>query len=180
MEPSVIPKPPKTPELVPVFLINLKLNGAPEQIFANATRNKVLNLAQVIDGTITTVPNKYNLELDVKNVHGFDDITNHIADGYSELDCKLYGTTHDGAGVYVTYYGLVHMLKPTVDVLTSESSTSEIEDVYLTCNPHIHFDELVADKYKWAIKENFIGKGRFVRDASGTLYVQYFVYVIRH
>lgn len=180
MDPSVIPQIPQAPEVVPVFLINLKLKGAPEQVFANATRNKVLNLAHVVDGAITTIPNKYNLEFDVKDVHGFDDITFHIADGYSELDCKLYGTTPEGAGVSVNYYGAVQMLKPTVDVLTNQSLTSAFEEVQIANNPRVQLDELAADKYKWAIQENLYGKGRFVRDAAGSLYVQYVVHVIRY
>lgn len=179
MDPSVVPQVHKSPELEPVFLINLKLKENPAKAFANSTRNKVLALATVVDGTITSVPNKYNYELDVKNVHGFDDITNNIADNYNELDCKLYGSTPEGAGVYVTYYGLIKLLQPTVDVLTEKSSTSNFEDTYVTCNPRFHLDEDVADKYKWVIQENLYGKGRFVRDASGTLYVQYYVYVVR-
>lgn len=179
MDPAVVPTLPKTPELEPVFLVNLKLNGPPSPVFTNSTRNKALVLANVSDGKISTVKNKYGYELEVENITGFDDITNNIADGYNELDCKLYGKTPEGAGVYITYYGLIKLLEPTVDVLTGKSSTSNFEDTYVTCNPRVHFDGQVADKYKWAIQENLFGKGRFVKDESGGLYVQYFVYVVR-
>lgn len=179
MDSAVIPSLPKTPELVPVFLINLKLEGSPDEVFTNRNRNKALVLAHVGKGTITTVKNKYGYELDVSDIHGFDDITNHISDDYNELDCKLYGKTKGGNGVYVTYNGVIQLNEPTVDVLTGKSSTSDIESVYVTSNPKIHFDDGVEDKYKWAIKENFLGKGRFVRDSEGGLYVQYYVYIVR-
>lgn len=179
LDPKVAPSVPKTPELEPVFLINLKLEGAPAPVYNNETRNKALVLARVIDGKISTVPNKYGFELDVDNISGFDDITNNIADGYNELDCKLYGKTPDGSGVYITYYGLIKLTEPTVNVLTGKTSTSAFEETYVTSNPRFHFDGNIADKYKWAIQENFLGKGRFVKDESGSLYVQYYVYVVR-
>lgn len=179
MDSSVTPSLPKTPQLEPVFLINLKLKEAPSLVYANSTRNKALALATVADGTITSVPNKYGFELEVRDVHGFDDITNNIADNYNELDCKLYGKTPEGSGVYITYYGLIKLLEPTVAVLGSKASTSNIEDTYVTCNPRVHFDGDVSEKYKWAVQENLLGKGRFVRDGSGELYVQYFVYIVR-
>lgn len=179
MDPSVTPSIPTTPELEPVFLINLKLDGAPAPVYNNPTRNRALALARVGDGKITTVKNKYGFELDVENVTGFDDISNNIADGYNELDCKLYGKTPEGAGVYITYYGVIKLRESTVDVLTGKSSGVKFEDAYVTCNPRIHFDGEVADKYKWAILENLLGKGRFVRDTNDNLYVQYYVYVVR-
>lgn len=179
LHPKVAPSVPKTPELEPVFLINLKLKGAPTPVFNNPTRNKALVLANVIDGKITTVPNKYGFELDVESISGFDDITNNIADGYNELDCKLYGKTPDGAGVYITYYGLIKLTEPTVNVLSGKSSSSAFEETYVTSNPRVQFDGEIADKYKWAIQENFFAKGRFVRDPDDSLYVQYYVYVVR-
>ncbi|SGZ49009.1 CIC11C00000003733 [Sungouiella intermedia] len=179
MASSVTPSVPKTPELEPVFLINLKLGGDPAPVFTNTDRNKTLSLASVVEGKISTVENKYGLELEVEGVTGFDDITTNLKDGYNELDCKLYGKTPEGAGVYITYYGVVKLTETTVAVVTGKSDTSAFEDTYVTCNPRVHFDGLVPDKYKWAIQENLYGKGRFVRDSNGVLYVQYYVYVVR-
>lgn len=176
---TVVPSLPKNPELEPVFLINLKISGNPENIFSDRNRNKALIFANVESGRITTVKNKFGFELDVEEIHGIDDITNHISDGYNELDCKLYGKTKSGKGVYVTYTGVIQLNQPTVDVLTGQNKDCSIEDAYVTNNPKVQFDEDVEDKYKWAIKENLLGKGRFVRDDQGGLYVQYFVYVVR-
>lgn len=175
---SIIPPVPQ-PELVPVFFINLKLKDAPQGVFANTTRNKALALAEVVDGSVTTVKNKLGLELEVTLIKGTDDITSHIADAYNELDCRLYGKTPEGAGVYITYRGVIKAYDNTVAVLLGSSSEHGIDESYVTNSPVINFDESVADKYKWAIKETFLGKGRFVRDAEDTLYVQYYVSVVR-
>ncbi|PIS54045.1 hypothetical protein CJI97_003743 [Candidozyma auris] len=178
MDSSVTPSVPKTPELEPVFLINLKLKP-PAPVFTNKTRDKALTLATVVDGYISTVKNKYGFELEAKEITGFDDITTNIADNYNELDCKLYGKTPEGAGIYITYYGLIKLSEAVLAVLGGNSNASSFEDDYVTSNPRIHFDGDVPDKYKWAIQENLLGKGRFVKDPSGTLYVQYYVYVVR-
>lgn len=179
MDPAVFPSIPKNPELEPVFIINLKTAENPSLVFNNPVRNKELALARIIDGSISTVQNKYGLELDVEGITGFDDITANLKEGYNELDCKLYGKTPEGAGVYITYYGVLKMSEEIGDVFSSKSSSSSFEEAYVTSNPRIHFDALVADKYKWAIQENLLGKGRFVRDSTGSLYVQYVVYVVR-
>ncbi|KAF3992424.1 hypothetical protein FT663_00704 [Candidozyma haemuli var. vulneris] len=179
MDPSVTPSVPKTPQLEPVFLVNLKLDPAPSSVFTDKTKDKSLTLARVADGYIETVKNKYGFELEVKGVTGFDDITTNIADGYNKLDCKLYGKTPEGAGVYITYDGIVQLTEPTLAVLSGKTDTSAFEEAYVTNNPRVHFDGDVPDKYKWAVKENLVGKGRFVKDGSGVLYVQYYVYVFR-
>ncbi|PSK35262.1 hypothetical protein C7M61_004720 [Candidozyma pseudohaemuli] len=179
MDPSVTPSLPKTPELEPVFLVNLKLNPAPSPVFSDSAKDKSLTLARVAEGYIETVKNKYGFELEVKDISGFDDITTNHRDGYNALDCKLYGKTPEGAGVYITYQGIIQLTEPTVAVLSGKSDGSSFEDAYVTSNPRIHFDGDVLDKYKWAVKENLIGKGRFVKDPNGNLYVQYYVYVFR-
>lgn len=179
MDPAVFPSVPTTPELEPVFVINLKLAEHPTPVYTNLDRNKALALAKVVDGKISTVKNKFGFELDVDGITGFDNITSNVKEGFDELDCKLYGKTPEGAGVFITYYGLVKITESVVAVFTSKSSTSSFEETYVTCNPRIQFDTLVAEKNKWAVEENLLGKGRFVRDSSGKMYVQYFVYVVR-
>lgn len=179
MDPSVTPSLPKTPQLTPVFLINLKLQGYPTPMYSNSVKDKKLALATVEDGEISTVENPFGLEFNVTSIHGFDDITNNTSENYNELDCKLYGKTPEGAGVYITYYGLIKLLENTVDVLTKKSYSAPFDESYITCNPIVTFDELVSDKYKWVTSENLFGKGRFVRSQDDSLYVQYFVYIVR-
>lgn len=179
MDPSVAPTLPKTPQLTPVFLINLKLQGWPVPVYGDDSKDKLMVLATVEKGEISTVENPFGLEFNVTDVHGFDDITNQKSAEINELDCKLYGKTPEGAGVYITYYGLIKLLKNTTDVLAKQSMAAPFEESYVTCNPRITLDELASEKYKWVVKENLIGKGRFVRGENETLFVQYFVYVVR-
>lgn len=171
---------PTTPKLVPVFVINLKTSYDPEAIYVNSTTDKTLQLATLSDGEIKTVPNPLGFELDVSGIHGFDDLTSKPSHGATILDCKLYGKTPNGSGVYVKYAGVVQFLEATVKVLTKEEKLSRFEDGYITCNPFFEFDDKVEDKYKWVLKENIIGKGRFVRDSDDVIYVQYYAYVLRY
>lgn len=173
------PELPRTPKLTPVFFVNVQLKDAPEPVFSSASKDKAFVVAHVVDGTITTVPNEFGYELNVLGLHGADDITNHTSEGYNVLDCRLYGTTPEGAGVYFTYSGLIKLSAEIGAVLAGQAKAHSIEDSYVTSNPRVQFDDAVADKYRWAVKENLLGKGRFVRDEAGTLYVQYFVYVVR-
>lgn len=179
MDPSVKPQLPKTPELEPVFLVNLRLESGPAPIFSDPKKDKSLSLAKVVDGYIETVKNKYGFELEVKDISGIDEITAHTSDGYNTLDCKLYGKTAEGAGVYITYGGVMQLTEPIINVLTGKADSSSFEEGYLTSSPVIQFDREVSDKYRWAVKENLVGKGRFIKDSKGAIYVQYYIYVYR-
>lgn len=176
VKPTAIAAPPK---LIPVFLINFKISPDPEPVYSDKLTGKGLNLATVVDGQITTVENELGLEFDVDQIKGFDDLTNDLQTGTTFLDCKVYGKIGN-QGVYITYPGVLNLNQPTVDVLTKKSTTTTFEDSYITNTPKFVFDTTTVDKkYHWVLKENFHGKGRFVRDDEGVLYVQYYVYVYR-
>lgn len=170
---------PITPKLIPVFLVNLKISPDPEQIYSD--KSKDLSLATVVHGSITPVDNELNLTFSLSSIKGFDDLTN--ISGTTFLDCKLYGKLADSnsdSGVYFTYPGILNLNQPTIDVFTKVSTTSSFEDSYITCSPKFSFNTAtVPEKYHWVLKEKFHGKGRFVRDEEGALYVQYYTYVYR-
>ena len=75
--------------------------------------------------------------------------------------------------MYVTYYGLIKLHQNVVDVLTKQSISAPFDESYITCNPRSTLDDLVSDKCRWVTKEEFLNKGRFVRGANDSLYVQY-------
>ncbi len=77
----------------------------------------------------------------------------------------------------MSYYGVVVPNESVKNVLGKKSSTMEIEDGYVTCNPVFKLDAK-AEKESWVYKKNFVGKGRFIRDESGGLIVQYNVYAL--
>lgn len=174
-----IPSTPTVPKLVPVFSINLKLEGTPEIVFQDNTKSKVLNHANVLWGEIRTIKNDLGLEFDVLDIHGFDDITTNSTGNYNELDCRLYGKTPSGAGAFVSYYGIFNLTKDITDVLTEQSKEHDFATSSLHNNPRFQLDDSAEDKYKWVQKENLLGRGRFCRSEDNSLHVQYFVYVVR-
>lgn len=180
LDANVFPtQPPTTPKLVPVFIMNLKIANDPQAVFHDQQVDKALTLARVINGEVKTVKDNGIGELDVSDITGFDDLSLKLLTNTTRLDCKLYGKVADGSGIYITYPGVVQMRKVTSDVFERKATTSSFDDGYVTCNPSFGFDGTVDDKYKWVLKENFIAKGRFVRDEDDGLYVQYYVYALR-
>ncbi|KAL1580602.1 hypothetical protein MGQ_00333 [Candida albicans P76067] len=174
-----VPEVPKAPELIPVFTFNLKLASDPASIYANNESDKTLNLATIANGEVKTVPNKLGLELDIHSIYGTDDLNIKNSVSTASLDCKLYGKTANGSGVFIYYPGKVQLDETSVSVFTKKTKEAAIEDSYVTCNPTFYFDDKVEDKYKWVLKENFFARGRFGRDEDDVLYVQYYVYVVR-
>lgn len=179
LDSSIAPLLPTAPKPVPVFTFNLKLAGEPSLIFVSKEQDKALSLATIADGEIRTVENELGLEFDVSGITGFDDLNARPSVNAATLDCKLYGKTGSGAGVYVRYGGVVQFLEPSLLVMSNQKPTSEFDESYVTCNPTFTFDLNVEEKYQWVLRENFFGKGRFVRDSAGVLHVQYFIYVFR-
>lgn len=179
LSPSVTPLQPPVPKLVPVLLMNLKMASEPRPVYTNKQTHTALVVATVGQGEVSSLPNDYGYELSVSDITGFDDLTTNLETDVTTLDCKLYGKTPEGKGVYITYPGVSQLKGALTDVVAKKASTSSFSDTYLTNNPKFEFDGDIPDKYKWVRKENLIGKGRFVRDTDGVLYVQYYVYVIR-
>ncbi|KAK6202601.1 uncharacterized protein RJT21DRAFT_118672 [Scheffersomyces amazonensis] len=178
LDKSIFPALPSTPKLVPVFVFNLRVEEA-IPVLANKATDSSLTLARVVNGEVVTVKNDLGLEFDVKDITGFDDLVGTTSRNVTHLDCKLYGSTANGAGVYITYPGVVRTLPVSTNVLTGAAKHAEIEDGYVTCNPRFRLSDGVEEKFKWVLDENFIGKGRFERDGAGYLYVQYYIYILR-
>ncbi|EER31785.1 conserved hypothetical protein [Candida tropicalis MYA-3404] len=175
-----VPEVPKTPELVPVFTINLKLANDPAPIYSSEKTDLTLNLATIINGDVKTVPNKFGLELDIDSLYGTDNLNVKNSANTAYLDCQLFGKTPNGSGVRIYYPGRVQLTQPSTDVFAKKSQGATVEESYVTCNPTFFFDDKVEDKFRWVEKENLFGKGRFARSPSdGALYVQYYVYVVR-
>lgn len=170
--PEILPQP---PTLVPVFMVTLSLDE-PDPIFTKKTSNKSLSFCKVINGKISSIPNKFGRVLEVGLLHGADNLTGDLDTGVSTLECRLYGTTPKGSGVYITYGGVVKLSDKTLKVVSNQETTLSFEDSYITSNPKFQFDDSVEEEYKWASQENFLGKGRFIRDSMGCLFVQYIVY----
>lgn len=177
ISPNVVPKTlPSAPLLEPAFFINLKLEE-PDSIFSRINASRSLSLAKVVSGKINSLAE--NLPFEVHDITGFDDLFGDLETGVTRLQCKLYGKTPNQLGVYITYSGVVRLEGKVLEVASKTASDMDFDQGYVTCNPLVELDDGVEDEYKWVTKENFIGKGRFVRDEKDSLYVQYFVYIIK-
>ncbi|KAI5955814.1 hypothetical protein KGF54_001316 [Candida jiufengensis] len=174
-----LPNFPTQPKLIPVLTFNLKLKSDPQHIYTNTKIDKTLNLATIENGEIKSIDNEFGFQLLVNEIFGTDDLNINISINTAYLDCKLYGKTPNGSGVKVNYGGRVQLTKPSVDVITNKSKEATIDESFVTCNPSFIFDDSVEEEFKWVLKENLIGKGRFARDDDDNLYVQYYIYVIR-
>lgn len=174
-----VPPIPKQPQLVPVLTFNLRLASDPVPIFTNSQIDKTLNLATITNGEITAVENDFGFKLEINQIYGTDDLNIKNSVSTSYLDCKLYGKTPNGSGVFIYYGGRVQLDDASVGVLSGKTKEASVDDSYVTCNPVFTFDDSVEEEYKWVLKENLIGKGRFGRDDDGNLYVQYYIYVLR-
>lgn len=174
MDPLIIPQSVPSAKFTPVLLMNLK--AAPALNVASSA-GRAVNHCPVVAGTVTTVPNELGLEFDATVEHGFDDITVYD-DSYARLDCRLYAKTANGARVLLTYDGVLQLSENVGGVLAGKGEDSTFEQSYVTSSPRIEIDASAEEKHKWVRQENFFGKGRLLRK-DGTMYVQYFVYVVR-
>ncbi|KAI5966272.1 uncharacterized protein KGF55_000581 [Candida pseudojiufengensis] len=169
-----------SPKLIPVLTFNLKLKSDPKLIYTNTIIDNTLNLATITEGEIRAIEgNELGFKFQINDIFGTDDLNIKPSINTAYLDCKLYGKSPNGSGVKIIYGGKVQLNKASIDVLDGSSSSASIAESYVTCNPNFIFDDSIEEEFKWVLKENLIGKGRFARDNDNNLYVQYYIYVIR-
>ena len=174
---EVYPKDVHKAELVPVAYITVK--AAPSfDSFKNATKNHAATYIPISDGEITPIDNKLGLEFNLNSITGHDRIVTDLEDGVSTLNCDLYGKTPNGSPVFITYSGVLKQSDKSLAVLGGNARTSDFNDAYVTNNMKFTLDQNVENDYKWVTKYNLIGKGRFIRDSSDNLYVQYAINVV--
>ena len=177
---SILPQhEPVVPQLIPVFMFNFKISPDPTVVYKDTVGDRVLHLGTVVDGQVIPINNSLGLKFEMNSIHGFDDLTETISLGVTRLDCKLYGKTPGGTGVQLKYPGVIKLTEPTANVFMNKSSLATFDESYVTCNPSFSADSSLEPEYKWVLSENFFGKGRFLRDKSGTLHAQFYVYIVR-
>jgi len=88
-------------------------------------------------------------------------------DGWGRLDVRIQLLTHDGAGIYVVYSGLIDMNEKVQRALAAGSST-DYGDQYFRATPRF---ETGDPRYGWLNRALFVAEGRLVPHA-----VEYKVY----
>jgi hypothetical protein len=78
------------------------------------------------------------------------------ADGYGRLDVRLTLHTHDGANLYVQYFGVIEYTPAALSAVAGERS-SEYEEHYFRTALRL---ETGDERYAWVNPTLFVGEGR--------------------
>ncbi|MEG9862772.1 MAG: DUF3237 domain-containing protein [Parvularculales bacterium] len=78
------------------------------------------------------------------------------SDGFLRLDVRAQIETHDGAFLYMQYFGLLEM-NTAVQEATASGNETQFGDQYFYTNPRI---ETGDERYAWVNTTFFIGEGR--------------------
>lgn len=129
----------------------------------------------VTGGTVKSLDSNYPFNGTVEG--GRDDIT--VTPGsHNNLNCVLYGKTDDGANFKIHYSGIVEHSEPINAVLENKSSGHTYEESYITNNMTIKLSDGAPSKYDWLKKTNLVGRGRFFRDESGAIHIEYIMHAV--
>ena len=79
-------------------------------------------------------------------------------DGFLRLDVRFQVETHDGAYLYIQYFGLLE-LNEAVQSALADGTGTEYGDQYFFTNPRI---ETGDERYAWVNTTFFIGEGRML------------------
>jgi hypothetical protein len=84
------------------------------------------------------------------------------SDGYLRVDVRAQVETHDGAFLYIQYFGLLEM-NPAVQSATANATGTEFSDQRFYTNPRIETGDA---RYSWLNTTFFIGEGRILPGAG--------------
>ena len=79
-------------------------------------------------------------------------------DGFLRPDVRVQVETHDGAFLYMQYFGVLEM-NAAVQEATANGTGTEFDDQYFYTNPRI---ETGDERYSWVNSTFFIGEGRIL------------------
>jgi hypothetical protein len=77
-------------------------------------------------------------------------------DGYGRLDVRATFHTHDGANIYVQYFGILEYTDPIIAAVSGERD-SEFGESYFRTTPRL---ETGDERYAWVNQTVFVGEGR--------------------
>ena len=81
------------------------------------------------------------------------------ADGFGRLDVRATFKTHDGAFLYLQYFGLLEITPGIMGILGGGDEPTQFGDQYFFTNPRF---ETGDDRYAWVNTTMFVGQGRLV------------------
>ena len=81
-----------------------------------------------------------------------------VHDGYFNLDVRATLETHDGALIYLQYFGILEVNEAVGAALGGEGTT-DYGDQYFFTNPRLHTGD---ERYAWVNKIFCVGQGRLL------------------
>lgn len=137
----------------------------------------ILDIVIIKSGKTTSLDPEFPFDTTV--YHGRDDITVSTKGTHFNLDCKVFGNIDgDNTGYSIWYSGIVRTNAAVGGVLGKESNAMAYDDGYLVNNVFVTLDKGADSKYNWVETHVLVGRGRFFRDDSGTLNIEYKVYAV--
>ena len=91
-------------------------------------------------------------------------------DNIARLDVRATFHTHDGAAVYLSYFGFFNVTPAIMEILGGGGQSTAFEDQHFRTNPRF---ETGDERYAWLNQTMFIGEGRILASPMG---VEYRVY----
>lgn len=141
-----------------------------------AIDSNLLDIVIIKSGKTTSLDPKFPFDTTI--YHGRDDITVSTKGTHFNLDCKVFGTLEDNTGFSIWYGGVIQANAAIGGILGKKLNDMAYEDGYVTNNVYVTLDKGADSKYNWVETHNLIGRGRFFRDAEGTLNIEYKVYAV--
>lgn len=80
-------------------------------------------------------------------------------DGFGRLDVRATFQTHDGANIYVQYFGLLEITEGIMGILGGGQTPTQYGDQYFFTNPRL---ETGDERYAWVNTTMFVSQGRLV------------------
>jgi hypothetical protein len=80
------------------------------------------------------------------------------ADGFVRVDVRAQLVTDDGAGIYVTYLGLLELNDATATAMATGGETS-FDDQYFRTTPRLESGD---PRYAWVNTTMFVARGRLI------------------
>jgi hypothetical protein len=164
----------KFASLKPAFFFHLDLEE-PKSFVNNAKGTETV--VMIKKGYAKSLSPEY--PLDVEFDLGWDILRTTVdKPGVTTLDCDVFGKSKvNGAGIHLWYDGVVIMNEKAVAVIAGESDGFEVDEAYVTNHPSFQIGA-EGEQESWANGTNFLGKGKFLRDAEGKLQIEYYVYAL--
>jgi hypothetical protein len=88
-------------------------------------------------------------------------------DNVARLDVRATFHTHDGAVLYLQYFGLFNVTPAIGEILGGGGQSTAFEDQYFRTNPRF---ETSDERYAWMNQTLFVGEGRILADPLGVEY----------